>query len=105
VKYLEREMDLLRPLLNPRARSFSSTSARRFADLLSPDDIRRLGEMIHSRFTFAPDAEAGVEVDPRRLTRDHLVALRELGCNAARWGCRTTIPWCRKPCIVFSPSR
>ena len=53
---------------------------------LSPDEIRKLGEIIHQHFTFAPDMEAGVEVDPRRLTRDHIVALREIGFNRASLG-------------------
>jgi len=49
-------------------------------------EIRRLGEIIHKHFTFAADIEASVEVDPRRLTRDHLVALREIGFNRASMG-------------------
>ena len=46
---------------------------------LQPDEIRRLGDLIRANFEFSPDIEAGVEVDPRRLSRDHLVALREAG--------------------------
>ena len=53
---------------------------------MRPDEIRRLGDIIHKHFTFAPDIEASVEVDPRRLTRDHLVALREIGFNRASMG-------------------
>lgn len=53
---------------------------------LRPEEIRRLGEHIHRHFTFAADVEASVEVDPRRLTRDHLLALRELGFNRASMG-------------------
>ena len=53
---------------------------------LRPDEIRALGDIIRRRFTFAPDIEAGVEVDPRRLTRDHLAALREIGFNRASMG-------------------
>ena len=53
---------------------------------LRPDEIRRLGEIIHKHFTFSPDIEASVEVDPRRLTREHLVALREIGFNRASMG-------------------
>ena len=53
---------------------------------LRPDEIRRLGEIIHKHFTFSPDIEAGVEVDPRRLTRDHMAALREIGFNRASMG-------------------
>ncbi len=53
---------------------------------LRPDEIRRLGEIIHKHFTFSPDIEASVEVDPRRLTREHMVALREIGFNRASMG-------------------
>lgn len=48
---------------------------------LKPSDIRRLIDMIRSRFTIAPGAEMGCEADPRELTREHLVALREGGFN------------------------
>jgi oxygen-independent coproporphyrinogen-3 oxidase len=53
---------------------------------LSPLEIRQLGQAIHKYFQFAPDIEAGVEIDPRRLTRDHLAALREIGFNRASVG-------------------
>ena len=53
---------------------------------LRPDELRRLGDIIHKHFTFSPDIEASVEVDPRRLTRDHLVALKEVGFNRASMG-------------------
>ena len=57
---------------------------------LPPDQLRRLGEMIHRTFTFAPDAEISVEVDPRRLTLEHVQALRELGANRASLGVQDT---------------
>src|SRR5262249_23194626 len=53
---------------------------------LAPDEIRRLGQAIRKRFAFSDDLEAGVEIDPRRLTRDHVVALREVGFNRASLG-------------------
>jgi oxygen-independent coproporphyrinogen-3 oxidase len=53
---------------------------------LSPGEIRRLGGIIHKYFTFSDNIEAGVEIDPRRLTRDHIVALREIGFNRASLG-------------------
>jgi oxygen-independent coproporphyrinogen-3 oxidase len=68
-----------------------------------PDEIRRLGDMIHSRFTFAPDAEAGVEIDPRRLTRDHLVALREVGFNRASMGVQDNDPVVQKAVHRIQP--
>jgi len=53
---------------------------------LTPDEIRKLGGIIHKHFKFADDIEAGVEIDPRRLTREHVVALREIGFNRASLG-------------------
>jgi oxygen-independent coproporphyrinogen-3 oxidase len=53
---------------------------------LSPDEIRKLGRMIGKYFEVAPDMEAGVEIDPRRLTRNHVAALREVGFNRASIG-------------------
>lgn len=58
----------------------------------SPDQLRRLGEIIHRHFDFAHDIEAGVEIDPRRLTRDHLVSLREMGFNRASIGVQDNNP-------------
>ena len=52
--------------------------------------------MIHARFALAPDAEAGVEVDPRRLTRDHLTALREVGFNRGSLGVQDNDPAVQK---------
>src|SRR6266567_1850676 len=68
-----------------------------------PDEIRRLGEMIQSRFTFAPDIEAGVEVDPRRLTREHLKALREVGFNRASMGVQDNDPVVQKAVHRLQP--
>src|SRR6266568_7913110 len=86
LKYIEREMDLMKPLLHPQRKVVQLHFGGGTPTFLLPDEIRRLGEMIHSRFAFAADVEASVEVDPRRLTRDHLVALREVGFNRASMG-------------------
>lgn len=48
---------------------------------LRPQDIRRLMATIRSHFTIAEGAEMGCEADPRELTREHLLALRETGFN------------------------
>ena len=59
---------------------------------LNPNDIRRLMAMIRSHFTLAPDAEISCEVDPRELTREHLVALRECGFNRLSFGVQDMDP-------------
>jgi oxygen-independent coproporphyrinogen-3 oxidase len=53
---------------------------------LNPDEIDHLGSTLHDAFDFAPDAEISVEIDPRRLTREHIAAYRRLGANRASFG-------------------
>jgi oxygen-independent coproporphyrinogen-3 oxidase len=86
INYLEREMDKLVGLLNRKRKVVQLHFGGGTPTFLRPCEIRRLGEMIHKRFEFANDLEAGVEIDPRRLTKDHVVALREVGFNRASLG-------------------
>lgn len=51
-----------------------------------PELLERLGRRIFERFAIAPDAELGVEVDPRVTTREHLVTLARLGFNRLSMG-------------------
>jgi oxygen-independent coproporphyrinogen-3 oxidase len=59
---------------------------------LHPDDIRRLMGMMRQHFTLAADAEVSCEIDPRDLTREHLVALRESGFNRVSFGVQDMDP-------------
>ena len=86
VEALGREVAKMAPKLNPQRQAVQLHFGGGSPTFLRPDEIRRLGEIIHHFFTFSPDIEASVEVDPRRLTRDHLVALREIGFNRASMG-------------------
>jgi len=51
-----------------------------------PALLERLGQRIFERFRLAPDAELGVEVDPRVTTKEHLEALARLGFNRLSMG-------------------
>jgi oxygen-independent coproporphyrinogen-3 oxidase len=84
--YLEKEVHQISTLMNPRRKVVQLHWGGGSPTFLHPDQIRRLGEIIHRHFTFGPNLEAGVEIDPRRLTRDHIVALREIGFNRASLG-------------------
>jgi len=101
--YLEREMDLMKPLIDPRRKATQLHFGGGTPTFSKPDEIRRLGEMIRSRFAFSPDIEAGVEVDPRRLTRDHLVALREVGFNRTSMGVQDNDPVVQKAVHRIQP--
>lgn len=86
VEALGREVARMAPRLHPGRKTVQLHFGGGSPTFLRPDEIRRLGEIIHQHFDFSSDIEAGVEVDPRRLTRDHLVALREIGFNRASMG-------------------
>jgi len=53
---------------------------------LSPAQMEDLFGHARERFTFAPDAEIGIEVDPRVTSREHLETLRRLGFNRLSMG-------------------
>lgn len=84
--YLEKEAARMSTLVNPRRKAVQLHWGGGSPTFLSPDEIRRLGDIIHRHFSFSDNLEAGVEIDPRRLTRDHIVALREIGFNRASLG-------------------
>ena len=86
IEALGREVAKMAPMLNKDRKAVQLHFGGGSPTFLRPDEIRRLGEIIHKHFSFAPDIEASVEVDPRRLTREHLVALREIGFNRASMG-------------------
>lgn len=52
----------------------------------SPERLEGLGRRLREAFSFAPDAELGVEVDPRVTTQEHLEALARLGFNRLSLG-------------------
>ena len=92
LSYLEKELALIAPLLNPERKVVQLHFGGGTPTFLNPDEIRALGKMIHSRFQIASDTEAGVEIDPRHLTRDHVSALREVGFNRASIGVQDNDP-------------
>jgi oxygen-independent coproporphyrinogen-3 oxidase len=53
---------------------------------LTPEQIEDLFGATRERFTFAADAEVGIEVDPRVTSRRHLETLRKLGFNRLSMG-------------------
>src|SRR5271163_1781983 len=53
---------------------------------LSPQQMEDLFGYTRERFSFAPDAEIGIEVDPRVTSTAHLETLRRLGFNRLSMG-------------------
>jgi oxygen-independent coproporphyrinogen III oxidase len=53
---------------------------------LTPEQMENLFAFTAEKFSFAPDAEIGIEVDPRVTTAEHLEVLRRLGFNRLSMG-------------------
>ena len=86
LQYLDREMARMSGHINPQREVAQLHWGGGTPTFLSPDEIRRLGQSIRRHFKLGTGMEAGVEIDPRRLTRDHIAALREVGFNRASIG-------------------
>jgi len=85
-RYLKKEIDLLTPLISKNRKVEQMHWGGGTPTYLTPDEIRDIGGYIKERFDFADDIEASVEIDPRGLTREHMVALREVGFNRTSFG-------------------
>jgi oxygen-independent coproporphyrinogen-3 oxidase len=85
VRLTAERMDATRPVVQVHFGGGTPT-------FLPPDELRRLGELLHRTFRLAPEVEFSVEVDPRRLTAAHVAALREIGANRASLGVQDTDP-------------
>ncbi|MDX1586693.1 MAG: oxygen-independent coproporphyrinogen III oxidase [Balneolaceae bacterium] len=88
--YLEKEMDIIANLLHPDSRVIQIHFGGGTPTFLKPEQLLRLGASIRDRFNLTESTEFGVEIDPRRCSRDHIRALRDIGCNRASLGIQDT---------------
>ncbi|HEY6193879.1 MAG TPA: oxygen-independent coproporphyrinogen III oxidase [Candidatus Eisenbacteria bacterium] len=58
----------------------------------APAELARLFGAFRERFEFTPDAEIGIEVDPRVTTHEHVSVLRGLGFNRISMGVQDFTP-------------
>jgi oxygen-independent coproporphyrinogen-3 oxidase len=100
---LEREMDMMRERIHPDRQVVQLHLGGGTPTFLSPEELTRLGEMVRSRFPMATDLEAGVEVDPRRLTEEKVRALAEAGFNRASMGVQDNDPKVQKAVHRIQP--
>ena len=86
IGYLKKEIYLIRPLISDGRKVAQMHWGGGTPSYLFPDEIRDIGGFIRERFEFEPDIEASVEIDPRNLTREHMVAFTEIGFNRTSFG-------------------
>ena len=70
---------------------------------LSPTQMEDLFHYIRQHFTFAPDAEVGIEVDPRTTSATHITTLRRLGFNRISMGIQDFDPVVQKTVHRIQP--
>jgi oxygen-independent coproporphyrinogen-3 oxidase len=102
---LYREVELVSSLVAPGRRVEQLAWGGGTPTDQTPEQIRRLGEVIHENFDLAaPDeVEASSEIDPRDLTRDHMVALKEAGFNRVSMGVQDFDPKVQKAVNRIQP--
>jgi oxygen-independent coproporphyrinogen III oxidase len=103
VEYLKKEVGMMAPRLHPGRRVGQMHFGGGTPTFLLPDEIRAVGGLIHDHFKFGPNPEAGVEIDPRGVTREHLKALREVGFNRASMGVQDNDPAVQKAVHRIQP--
>lgn len=103
VEYLKKEVGLMAPRLHPGRRVGQMHFGGGTPTFLLPEEIRAVGRLIRDHFPMGPHPEAGVEIDPRGVTREHLQALREAGFNRASMGVQDNDPAVQKAVHRIQP--
>ena len=103
LNHIDREMDLMREHLNPDRKVVQVHLGGGTPTFLQPDELRRLGNHIRERFQFGERVEAGAEIDPRRITRDTIQALKDAGFNRASMGVQDHNPEVQKAIHRIQP--
>jgi len=85
-EYLKREIDLVKEHLSDDRVVTQLHWGGGTPSYLDPEEIHELASHLKKHFQYAPDIEAGVEIDPRGLTYEHMAALREAGFNRVSMG-------------------
>src|SRR5271170_3980939 len=76
LRTLKREIDFVSELISSERPVIQSHWGGGTPTYLSPAQIEELFSYARERFAFAPEAEVGIEIDPRVTTREHLETLR-----------------------------
>ncbi|NLY28971.1 MAG: oxygen-independent coproporphyrinogen III oxidase [Alcaligenaceae bacterium] len=84
--YLHREMALVTEYLGADRRTGQLHLGGGTPTFLSFPELTRLMESLRRHFSFTPDAELGVEIDPRTLAAGTLEHLAALGFNRTSFG-------------------
>lgn len=86
LRYLDKEMALVAAHIGPDRKVVQLHLGGGTPTFLSHDELRQLMTLLRSHFDFLPDAELGVEIDPRTVHEGTLSLLAGLGFNRNSFG-------------------
>lgn len=101
--YIEKEMQLISEQLHPDSSIKQIHFGGGTPTFLNPDQLLRLGRLIQTYFQVHSKPEYSVEIDPRRVSEEHIAALEEIGCNRASLGIQDTNPEVQKAIHRIQP--
>ena len=86
LNYLDKEMALVAARIGGDRKAIQLHLGGGTPTFFTSDELRPLMTMLRSHFDFVPDAELGVEIDPRTVKGGTLAMLAELGFNRNSFG-------------------
>ncbi|MBN2163047.1 MAG: oxygen-independent coproporphyrinogen III oxidase [Pontiellaceae bacterium] len=101
--YLERELDLRAALISEKSEVVQIQLGGGTPTFFLSEELEQLGQMIRNRFPIAANLEAGVEIDPRAMSKEKAYALRRAGFNRASLGVQDTNPLVQETIMRIQP--
>ena len=86
LRYLDKEMALVAAQIGPDRKAVQLHLGGGTPTFFSADELSQLMAMLRHHFNFVPDAELGVEIDPRTVGDGTLAMLAGLGFNRNSFG-------------------
>lgn len=103
IDYLKKEIDLVTKHLSPNRRVVQMHWGGGTPNSMSPAQMKDICGYIYSKFNFVKDAEISMEVDPRDMTLEHILAMREAGFNRISMGVQDLDPAVQKAIHRIQP--
>lgn len=86
LEYLKKEIDLVVRHIAHQRKVVQIHLGGGSPSYLRPEEIEELMLFLQERFRFAPNVETGIEIDPRGIAFDQLLAMRRAGLNRVSIG-------------------
>ncbi|HJV79623.1 oxygen-independent coproporphyrinogen III oxidase [Noviherbaspirillum sp.] len=103
LRYLDKEMALVASHIGPDRKTAQLHLGGGTPTFFNADELRQLMAMVRKHFEFTPDAELGVEIDPRTVRDGTLDMLAGLGFNRTSFGVQDFDPEVQKAVNRIQP--